>query len=175
MNSPHLAQASVLRDDFFSRPVLLVAQDLLGKYLVSPRGEGMITEVEAYDGPEDKACHGRFGLTERTAPMFGPPGRWYVYLVYGMYWMLNIVTDMDGYPSAVLIRGVGEWNGPGKVTTAFGIDGSLSGRKIERKSGLWIEDRGTVVPASKIKRMPRIGIDYAEEWKDVPYRLFLIQ
>lgn len=169
------AQATILRDDFFSRPVLQVSEGLLGKYLVSEHGEGMITEVEAYDGPEDKACHGRFGPTERTAPMFGPPGYWYAYLVYGMYWMLNIVTDKEGYPSAVLIRSAGEWSGPGKITRSLGIDGSLSGRKIEKKSGLWVEDRGTAVSESQIKRMPRIGIEYAEEWKDVPYRYVLIQ
>jgi len=165
----------MLQSTFFARPVLLVAQDLLGKYLVSPRGEGMITEVEAYDGPEDKACHGRFGLTERTVPMFGPPGHWYVYLVYGMYWMLNIVTDREGYPSAVLIRGVGEWNGPGKVTNVLDIDGSLSGKKADRTAGLWMEDRGVQVLASQIRRTPRVGIGYAGEWKDVPYRFVLAQ
>ena len=175
MHTAGSARATTLQSAFFARQVLPVAQELLGKYLVSPCGEGMITEVEAYDGPEDKACHGRFGFTERTAPMFGPPGHWYVYLVYGMYWMLNIVTDTEGYPSAVLIRGVGEWHGPGKITKALGIDGSMSGKNADEQSGLWMEDRGVRVLSSQIRRTPRVGIGYAGEWKDVPYRFVLAQ
>lgn len=162
-----------LTPQFFARPVLAVARDLLGMRLVGPAGAGIITEVEAYDGPEDAACHGRFGPTPRTAPMFGPPGHWYVYLVYGMHWMLNAVTDREGYPAAVLIRGVGEWSGPGKVTKSLGVDGSYSGSPIAAGSRLWIEESGMAVPDSAVLRTPRIGIDYAGGWKDAPYRFLL--
>ena len=101
----------MLDQSFFQRPVLDVAPDLLGQSLCLQTQQGIeryyITEVEAYDGPEDKACHGSKGLTERTKVMFGPAGHWYVYLIYGMYWMLNITTGDEGYPAAVLLRGVG--------------------------------------------------------------------
>ncbi|MDD5751336.1 MAG: DNA-3-methyladenine glycosylase, partial [Candidatus Peribacteraceae bacterium] len=121
----------VLPTSFFRRPVLAVAPELLGKFLVRRmRGKiiaAMITEVEAYDGPEDKACHAHRGKTHRNAVMFGPAGRWYVYFVYGMHWMLNIVTGERGYPAAVLVRGVRECNGPAKLTKAFRIDGRLNG------------------------------------------------
>lgn len=173
MNRLLHTKSTIVPQDFFARPVLHVAQDLLGKYLVSESGEGMITEVEAYDGPEDKACHGRFGRTQRTAPMFGPAGHWYVYLVYGMYQMLNAVTDSEGYPAAVLVRSVGQWNGPGKLTKAWGIDETFNAKRIQPSSGLWVEDRGTAVPSSSIQQLPRIGIDYAKEWKNVPYRFLL--
>ena len=157
---------------WFARPVLEVAPELLGKYLVMGSQSGMITEVEAYDGPEDKACHASKGLTDRTKVMFGPAGYWYVYLCYGMYWMLNIVTAQEGYPSAVLLRGVGEFDGPGKLTKAFGIDGSFNAEVADPLSGLWIEDRGTVV--DRYDCTPRIGVDYAKEWKDKPYRFVMV-
>lgn len=173
VRSTGFSHAVILHADFFSHPVLEVAESLLGKYVVSARGEGMITEVEAYDGPEDKACHGRFGITDRTAPMFGPPGYWYVYLVYGMHWMLNVVTGNSGYPAAVLIRSVGMWDGPGKLTRALGIDGSLNGKKSEPQSGLWVADRGVSVRKTQVQRLPRVGIAYAGEWKDKPYRFRL--
>ena len=86
----------ILTADFFDRPVVDVAKDLLGKSLVRKIGTQEIhleiNEVEAYDGPQDLACHGRFGKTKRTEPMFGPAGHFYVYFVYGVHWMLNIVT-----------------------------------------------------------------------------------
>lgn len=176
---------NVLDKNFFKRPVLTVAEDLIGKYLVCENGEGIITEVEAYDGPEDKACHGCKGLTERTKPMFGQAGCWYVYLCYGMYWMLNIVTGEEGYPAAVLIRGVGELDGlsctgakrlmqgPGKLTKNLKIDKSFNGLKSDKKTGLWIEDRGEIIKSSEIKRTPRIGVAYAKEWAQKPYRFVL--
>lgn len=172
--------ALVISQAFFSRPVLDVAPDLLGKFLVTEEYEGMITEVEAYDGPEDKACHGRFGPTDRTRVMFGPAGHWYVYLCYGMHWMLNVVTGDEGYPAAVLLRGVGgrglgvgeDLSGPGKLTKAFGIDGSCNGKIADESSGLWIEDHGVVV--DQYDALPRIGIEYAEEWKEKPYRFLMV-
>src|SRR6266852_3708761 len=95
---------------FFARPTLQVARELLGQRLVrmsnGVRLAGRITETEAYIGQTDLACHARFGLTPRSQVMFGPPGRAYVYFTYGMHWMLNIVTEAEGSPAAVLIRGI---------------------------------------------------------------------
>ncbi|MFA7681928.1 MAG: DNA-3-methyladenine glycosylase [Candidatus Peribacteraceae bacterium] len=174
----HPQTSCVLPSAFFERPVLTVAQELLGKHLLKQTLEGirggMITEVEAYDGVQDKACHAHKGLTPRTRVMFGPAGHWYVYLCYGMYWMLNIVTGEEGYPAAVLIRGVGDWNGPGKLTRALHIDRKLNGAVATVQSGLWIEDRGTIIPPSHIKRTPRIGVAYAKEWAEKPYRFVLM-
>ena len=167
----------ILSREFYARPALTVARELLGKELVRKTEagmlSGMITEVEAYIGPQDKACHAYKGLTPRTQVMFGPPGRWYVYFVYGMYWMLNVVTGEEGYPAAVLIRGVGEFSGPGKLTRAFDIDRTFNGKIANKETGLWIEDRGIKVPSSKIERTPRIGVFYANEWAQKPYRFVL--
>jgi DNA-3-methyladenine glycosylase len=169
---------SVLPAAFFDRPVLEVAPDLLGKYLVRRMGGEdialMITEVEAYDGPEDLACHARAGKTARTEVMFGPPGQWYVYLIYGMYWMLNIVVEKEGYPAAVLIRGTKEVIGPGRLTEKLQIDKTLNNLPASPESGLWIEDRGIVVPSEYIQKTPRIGVDYAGPvWATKPYRFAL--
>lgn len=166
-------QKLILPTAFFSRSVLTIAPELLGKFLVTPSLVGMITEVEAYDGPHDLACHGRFGPTKRTGVMFGPAGYWYAYLCYGMHWMLNIVCREEGYPAAVLIRGVktdSNLNGPGKVTAAFGIDRSFSGKISDPASDLWIEDRGVALTKNQILRTPRIGVDYAGAWAKKPYR-----
>ncbi|MDD5103841.1 MAG: DNA-3-methyladenine glycosylase [Candidatus Peribacteraceae bacterium] len=167
----------VLPLSFFNRSALTVARSLLGKYLVRRRNgavaAAVITEVEAYVGPQDKACHAHRGRTARNAVMFGPAGHWYVYFVYGMHWMLNIVTGPQDYPAAVLIRGVGHWNGPGKLTKALGIDGCLNGKMTHRKSGLWIEDPGCLVPQNAMQRTPRIGVAYAEDWALKPYRFVL--
>ena len=107
----------ILPSEFFARHALTVARQLLGKYIVLRRdGESteeafQIHETEAYIGAHDGACHGRFGVTPRTAVLFGPPGHWYVHFIYGMYWMLNVVTDRDGAASGVLIRGAGIYRG----------------------------------------------------------------
>lgn len=160
----------VLDSPFFSRPVLTVAEELLGKYLVCGDEARMVTEVEAYDGPEDRACHGCHGLTQRTKPLFGPAGHWYVYLCYGMYWMLNIVTNEPGYPAAVLIRGVEGLSGPGKLTKALKIDKRFNGLPAMEGTGLWVEDRGAKVSPSCIERTPRVGVAYAGAWAKKPYR-----
>jgi len=166
-----------LPSSFFNRPVLDVAPDLLGKYLCISTKDGvvgaLIHETEAYDGPDDKACHAHKGLTERTRPMFGPAGHAYVYLVYGMYWMLNVVTGPEGYPAAVLVRGAGEWDGPGKLTKALGVSKDFNQLPLRQSSGLWIEDRGLAVSRDRIHVTPRIGVDYAKEWKDKPFRFVL--
>ncbi len=148
-----------------------MAQELLGTYLVLADGTAhMITEVEAYDGEHDKACHASRGCTPRNAPMYGAAGQWYVYLCYGMYDMLNIVTGKKGYPAAVLIRGVEGLNGPGKLTKALGITRTFNTCVANKKSGLWIEDRGVVVHKKHITAAPRIGVAYAQEWARKPYR-----
>ncbi|MFH0820563.1 MAG: DNA-3-methyladenine glycosylase [Candidatus Peregrinibacteria bacterium] len=168
--------AIVLDHHFFNRPTLTVARELLGKFLVSEKNGVktalMICEVEAYDGHEDRASHAHRGKTERTKVMFGPAGYWYVYLVYGMYWMLNIVTGPKEYPAAILIRGAGEFDGPGKLTKAIGVDKTFNEKPAVRKTGLWIEDRGITV--TSIKKTARIGVGYAGSvWSKKPYR-FLV-
>ncbi|MCG8410978.1 MAG: DNA-3-methyladenine glycosylase [Bacteroidales bacterium] len=164
-----------LSSDFFTRDVLDVAPDLIGKILVrkvkSEIQKFIITETEAYRGREDLACHASKGLTPRTEVMFREGGVVYVYLIYGMYWMLNFVTEKEGNPQAVLIRGIENYNGPGKLTKFLGIDKSFYGEDLSISDRIWIEE-GT----SKInyKTTPRIGIDYAgEPWKNKPWRYVL--
>lgn len=165
----------LLKEKFFKRDVVEVAEDLVGKILCRqmPSGEirrRMIVEVEAYDGPNDLACHGRFGLTKRTEILFGESGYWYVYLCYGIHWMLNVVTGDRGYPAAVLIRGVEDIEGPGRLTKYFGIDKGLNGLRNGKNAGLWIEE-GKYQKAFSIERTPRIGIDYAGPvWAKKLYR-----
>lgn len=167
--------SKVLTQKFFSRPTLDVAEDLLGKFLVREirrkKIEAMITEVEAYDGFDDRASHASRGMTPRNKPMFGSPGVWYVYFVYGMHHMLNIVTREEKFPAAVLIRSVESVSGPGRVTKHFQITRVFNKQPATKKSGLWIEDRGTIIPKDAINRTPRIGVQYAgEEWVGKPWR-----
>jgi DNA-3-methyladenine glycosylase len=155
----------ILGPEFFSRSTPEVARDLIGKFLVR-RMDGktaayMITETEAYDGPTDKGSHAHRGQTARNKPMFGPAGYWYVYFTYGMHWLVNVTTMKEGYPAAVLIRGIEGTSGPARLTKFLKIDGTLSGEKAAKKTGLWIEDRGITVDPKRIKKGPRIGIDYA--------------
>jgi DNA-3-methyladenine glycosylase len=131
----------------------------------------MITEVEAYDGSEDRASHASRGMTERNRIMFAEGGYFYVYLCYGMYEMLNFVTGSVGYPAAILVRGIEDADGPGKLTKKLNIGRDFNGQKIEKASGLWVEDRGVVINSRQIKRLPRIGVDYAGDiWKNKLYR-----
>ena len=185
---------------FFERDARVVAQELLGKFLVRRhyslirtnkrivrRGRNvacMITETEAYDGPHDKASHAYHptasrarasGRTKRNEPMFGEAGVWYVYLCYGVHEMLNIVTGPKEYPAAVLIRSVHQQgvclNGPGKVTKVLKIGRALNNKKATRESGLWIEDRGVKVAPRDIGRAARIGVSYAGPvWSKKRYR-----
>lgn len=169
------APRAIVTAEFFARPAAAVARSLIGKCLVRRGADGNeiawpITEVEAYIGGHDLACHGRFGRTERTAVMFGPAARWYVYFIYGMYWMLNVVTDGPDVPAAVLIRAAGPCGGPGKLTRALALDRKFNGQPAAPRSGLWIEDRGLRVPRRQLVRTPRIGVDYAGEWKEKPLR-----
>lgn len=137
----------------------------------------MIVEVEAYDGFSDKASHAHKGKTKRNKPMFGPAGAWYIYLVYGMHWMLNIVTGKKEYPAAVLIRAVMDGkrriNGPARVTALYGIDDGYNTMNAARRTGLWIEDRGVRVPKRVIRQGPRIGVEYAGAWAKKPFRFYL--
>ncbi|OIO52742.1 MAG: 3-methyladenine DNA glycosylase [Parcubacteria group bacterium CG1_02_58_44] len=160
---------------FFDRPTLDVARELLGARLAIRDATGRIrrqaiVEVEAYDGPDDLASHASRGPTERNAPMFGPPGHWYVYLCYGMHWMLNVVTGPVGYPAAVLIRGLEDISGPARLTRQLGIDRRFDSLVANRHVGLWIE-AGPAVPDAETQRLPRIGVDYAGDWAARPYRL----
>ncbi len=162
--------------DFASTDTVSLARELVGKHLVcsypkNKRIAQVITETEAYDGPEDLACHASKGRTARTEVMFGPPGHWYVYLVYGMHEMLNLVTGPVDYPAAILIRATSEISGPGRLSKRLGIDRRFNGRPAAPTTELHLEDRGTSFADHEIEATPRIGIDYAgPDWSQRPYR-----
>lgn len=117
----------------------------------------MITEVEAYNGERDRACHARFGRTSRSEVLYRAGGVWYVYLCYGVHEMLNLVVGPADRPAAVLIRSVEGITGPGRITRTLGIDRSLNQRPAIRVSGLHVENRGVRVPARLVQRTPRSG------------------
>lgn len=162
---------------FYSRDVLEVAPELLGKRLVRvmPDGETigfLITETEAYRGTDDLACHASKGMTSRTRVMFEQGGILYLYLVYGMHWMLNVVTSVKDNPQAVLIRGVAGVTGPGRVTRTLALDRSFNGECLLSSGRIWIEECGI---RPDYATHPRIGIDYAGEfWKSRPWRFLAI-
>jgi len=159
---------------FYDRDPIVVAHELLGKHLVH-RVEGVdrvgrIVEVEAYLGPHDKAAHSARGLTPRTRVMFGPPGHAYVYMIYGMHWCMNVVTQPEGQASAVLLRAVepvrnveGRTQGPALLCKALGIDGRCNGLDLLGEA-LRIEAPAGVQPPIRIERRARIGVDYAGHW-----------
>lgn len=180
--------------NFYNRPTLIIARELIGARLVRIlEGQtlvGLITETEGYIGQEDLACHARVGITARTKPMFGPPGHAYVYFTYGNHWMLNAVTEREGFPAAVLIRAI--WPvegaevvsarrngrdtfGPGKLCQALGIDKALNTVDLtETGTGLWIE-AGLDVPDSAVTIGPRVGLNNTPEpWLSKPWR-FLVK
>jgi DNA-3-methyladenine glycosylase len=170
--------------EFYFYPTRQVAQELLGKLLVRKhRGKiyrGIITETEAYCGPQDLASHASRGRTPRTEVMFGPPGRTYVYMIYGMYYCLNIVTEKKDYPAAVLIRAVRsikpasikqKTDGPGKLCRYFKIDKTLNNQLITGNK-IWVEDIG--LKPLKIKKLPRVGVDYAGEYKNKKWRFVFV-
>jgi DNA-3-methyladenine glycosylase len=183
--------------EFYTRPnVLTVARELLGKLLVVPstnrkRVSGMIVEVEAYRGPEDRASHAFGGRrTKRTETMYQPGGMAYVYFVYGMYHQFNVVSNVQDIPHAILVRALEPvegievmrkrrhthpdhnlTNGPGKLCIALGIDRNLD-RADLLGHRVWLEEYATMKPGM-IGRGPRIGIDYAEEWVDKPWRFWI--
>jgi DNA-3-methyladenine glycosylase len=157
---------------YFNRPTLMVARSLIGKYLVrSLDGRevaGRIIEVEAYVGPGDKACHASKGKTRRTEVMFGPGGIAYVYLIYGMYHCLNVVTEREEFPAAVLIRAIEIdgvlIDGPGRLCRALQIDRALNRTDLTTRESLWFEDRGGRIVRGQVAALPRIGVDYAGLW-----------
>lgn len=184
--------ARPLPRSFYARPVLTVARELIGKILVHETPEGVvagrIVEAEAYRGPEDRAAHSWNGRrTARTEAMYGPPGHAYVFFVYGMHWHVNVVTTREGAPHAVLIRAVEPLrglplmaarrkvaadspsltNGPGKVCTAFAIDLRHYGVDL-CEPPLYLTDG----PRARVARSPRIGVDYAGEWAEKPWRFY---
>lgn len=177
---------SVLPRSFYERGAEDLARDLVGRILVRrlPDGRmlrGRLVEVEAYAGRNDKACHAHRGKTARNATMFGPPGQAYVYLVYGMHHMLNLVCAGEGDPQAVLVRALEPvepslsgtpWRGPGVLCRELSIDRSHDGMDLCSGRDIWLEP-GTPANLSEIVATPRIGVDYAEEWKDAPLRFCL--
>lgn len=165
-----------LSPDFFLRDVLEVAPELIGKWLVRRFSDGTvkrypITETEAYRGVEDRACHASKGRTPRTEVMFQQGGTVYVYLIYGQYWLLNVVTGQEGDASAVLIRGIEGFKGPGRVGRELQLDRSFYGESLIDSPRIWIED---AEPVSEIRTAKRIGIDYSgEEWAAKLWRFYL--
>jgi DNA-3-methyladenine glycosylase len=173
--------AKKLKRAFYAQSTLKVARDLIGMHLVRVHRRqlliGRIVETEAYQGPQDLAAHSARGQTERNAVMFGPPGHAYVYLIYGMWNCVNVVTRELGVPHAVLIRAVEPvaniqdktW-GPGLLCRAMHIDRSVNGLDLCGDT-LWIE-RPKQSPRINILKAPRIGVDYAGSWAAKPWRFF---
>ncbi|MEA3414836.1 MAG: DNA-3-methyladenine glycosylase [Thermodesulfobacteriota bacterium] len=185
----------VLKQSFFDRDTLTAARELIGQKLVRQFNDvivsGMIVEAEAYIGRDDSACHASKGKTPRNIVMFGPAGIAYVYLVYGMHYMLNIVTESIDSPCAVLLRaikpidgqaqmerlrmknGKDMTNGPAKLCQAMAIDKTLNGWDVTRGEKLWIEACRTY-PDKSICRGPRIGINYAKlKDRQAPWRFWV--
>ncbi|MDD4992916.1 MAG: DNA-3-methyladenine glycosylase [Paludibacter sp.] len=162
--------------EFYLNDAVTVAPKLLGKTLVRVWDDGTISrycisETEAYLGEIDKACHASKGRTTRTEVMFAEGGCVYVYLIYGMYWMLNVVTGHENEPQAILIRGINNIVGSGKVGRELKMDKSFYGESFLTSNRIWIEDAPEILD---FKTAPRVGIDYAgEEWRDKPWRFIL--
>lgn len=159
--------------EFFRRDVLEVAPDLVGKVLVRRLDDGTelrerIAETEAYRGEEDKGCHAAKGRTPRTELLYGKSGVIYVYLCYGMHWLMNVITGESGQPQGVLLRAGEIHDGPAKLTKSMQVDGSFNGADIWNSENIWIEDDGY---RPEIKTAPRVGIDYAGDcWKAIEWR-----
>lgn len=167
---------------FFNRDTILVAQELLGKHLIHCSDGieriGKIVEVEAYLGPHDKAAHSCKGLTPRTKVMFGPPGYAYVYLIYGMYHCMNVVTEEEGHASAVLLRAIEpvknitiSTKGPGLLCKAMNIDKRLNAHDLLSEH-FYIAEASLHEPFTIVKR-PRIGVDYAGHWAKRLLRFYI--
>jgi DNA-3-methyladenine glycosylase len=183
--------------EFYARDTLIVARDLLGKHLVrlddGVRLTGRITEVEAYIGEDDHASHASPGPTARNAPMYGPPGYTYVYLIYGVHHCLNVVAEREGFPAAILIRALEPLEGlatiqqrrgpqrppmnltcgPGRLCAALNIDRSLNACDLcTPDAPLWIEDAATM-PETQIARSPRIGVRGDQAALEVRWRFYI--
>lgn len=167
---------------FYRRPPEVVARALLGKVLVHGDRAGIIVETEAYQGPEDRASHARFGPTDRNRVMFGPGGVSYVYLCYGMYDLFNVVAGPDGAPGAVLVRALEPHcglpadpacaRGPGKLTRALAISRDHSGIDLTASERLTIT-HGRTVRRERVAVGPRVGVDYAGDWAEAPLRFWV--
>ncbi len=188
-----------LARDFFARPTLVVSRQLLGHRIIrlednQRRLSGLIIETEAYIGTEDQACHCRHGRTARNAVMWGPPGHAYVYFTYGMHWMLNITTEPEGSPAAILIRGLIPvegleamrrrrlrrdeelTNGPAKLCQALAIDGSLNGYDISHAAARLYIEPALEIPDNLITTGPRVGLNNVPEpWLSKPWRFHVDQ
>jgi DNA-3-methyladenine glycosylase len=178
--------------EFYDRDTERVARDLLGAILECRTADGIaagrIVETEAYLGEHDLACHAAAGRTSRTAPLYGPPGIAYVYLIYGMYWCFNVVTRAEHEPSAVLVRAIEPLygidlmrqrrpkvrrdidltNGPGKLCLALGIDARHNWKPLDR--GPLVVRAGDAIPDRDVTVTPRIGITQSADW---PLRWFV--
>jgi len=167
---------------FYRRDALEVARDLLGRTLCRRLEDGRVlrgrlVEVEAYDGPRDRASHAFRGPTPRNAPMFEAGGIAYVYLIYGVHHCLNVVTGVRGYPAAILLRGAEPpraetpASGPGRLTRAFQVDRTVDGASFSGRR-LWLEE-GRPVADAEVGRTRRIGVDYSGNWARRPYRFVI--
>ncbi len=187
-STPHLPRS------FFDRPTLQVARELLGTRLVrlenGERTAGIIVETEAYNGEEDLGCHAHVGLTPRTRVLYGPPGHAYVYFTYGNYWMLNFVAEREGFPAAVLIRGIvptegleriaarragrpqKQWtDGPGKICLAFAIGREQNDTDLCAPDAQVFVELGETIPDANVTIGPRVGLNSVPEpWKSIPWR-----
>jgi DNA-3-methyladenine glycosylase len=189
-----MTSASRLDRSFFNRPTLQVARELLGMRLVRLEGgertAGIIIETEAYNGEEDLGCHASAGYTQRTRVLYGPPGHAYVYFTYGMYWMLNFVAEREGFPAAILIRGIvptegierivirregrprKQWtNGPGKICQALSIKREQNDIDLCAPEAEIFVEIGVEIPDSSVTIGPRVGLNNVPEpWKSIPWR-----
>ncbi len=175
-----------LKENLYKQNTFKLAKSLLGKFLVRKIGKkiliGKIVEVEAYYGLHDKASHASRGKTERTKLMFDKPGLAYIYLIYGMYNCLNIVTEKKDFPAAILIRALEpiskfkmKTNGPGKLCQALKIDRKLNGENLITSKKLYLaQDSKTKIKKSQIISAKRIGIDYAGKYKHKPWRFYIL-
>jgi DNA-3-methyladenine glycosylase len=186
--------AKRLEREFFNRNTMQVARELLGTRLVrmekGDRTAGIIVETEAYRGEQDLGCHAHVGYTPRTRVLYGPPGHAYVYFTYGNYWMLNFVTEREGFPAAILIRGIiptegleriagrragrpqKQWtDGPGKICIALAINKIQNEADLcDPQAELFVEF-GEGIPDSDVTIGPRVGLNNVPEpWKSIPWR-----
>ena len=196
---PPMPPAPRLPRDFFGRSTLTVAREILGQRLVrlerdGRRLSGRIVEAEAYIGTEDLGCHARAGRTARNETMWGAAGHAYVYFTYGMHWMLNLVTEAEGFPAAVLIRGLlpeeglrairrrrgsrplgALADGPAKLCQALAIDRRLNGHDLCSPGARLFVEACPPVPASLVTRGPRVGLNSVPEpWQSLPWRFRVI-
>lgn len=186
--------------DFFDRSTVMVAKELLGKFLVADSEEGRVVgkiiETEAYMGTDDLACHASKGRTKRTAGLFGEVGHLYVYLNYGIFWLTNVVAHTENDVGGILLRSaeitegqsiISERirqnkfvklneklaTGPGKLSVAFGITGDFHTTDFIKSDNIYIEDRGEKILEKDIISTTRVGVDYAQHCKDYPWRFYI--